>query len=271
MRSLLVHAADDGTFEARMQVGLDLARRFDAHLTFLQTIAYDVVIPTDPFIVVGNDVSTLTKEHAAEFRTEITGRLANEDVRWDWQEESGFDGSAMIKHASLNDLALVGARVGEGKGSMASPLAGLMAIHCRAPVFVVPGEWRGFDADAPAMVCWNGSEQAARALRAAVPLLRCADAVHMVSVGDKVQIDAHELPAEAAVAYLDRHGIDCQQVDLPRGSDSVEDVLMSAARAREAGMMVMGAYGQPRLFETLFGGTTRTMLADPPMPVLMAH
>lgn len=271
MRSLLVHAAEDGTFEARLQVGLDLARRFDAHLTFLQTVAFDMVIPTDPFIAVGGELSTITKQRAAEFRTEITDRLANEDVRWDWQEETGYDGSSMLKHASLNDLALVGARIGEGKGSATSPLAGVLAIHCRAPVLVVPGEWHGINVDAPAMVCWNGSIQAARAMRAAVPLLRCAEKVHLVSVGDKVAIDAHELPASAAIAYLDRHGVDCEAVDLPRGSDSIEDVLRSAARAREAGMLVMGAYGQPRFYETLFGGTTRTILSRPTMPVLMAH
>lgn len=271
MRSLLVHAADDGTFESRLQVGLDLARRFDAHLTLLQTIAFDVVIPTDPFIAVGGELSALTKQRAEEFRTGITDRLANEDVRWDWQVESGYDGTSMLKHASLNDLALVGARIGEGKGSMASPLAGVLAIHCRAPVLVIPEQWHGFDPDAAAMICWNGSMEAARALRAAVPLLGCSRAVHLVSVGDKQSFDEHELSATAAVAYLDRHGIDCQAVELPAGSASVEDTLEEAARAREAGFMVMGAYGQPRFFETLFGGTTRTILARPPMPVLMAH
>lgn len=271
MRSLLVHARDDGTFEARLQTGLDLARRFDAHLTFLQTVAFDVVVPTDPFIVSGGELSTIVKQHAEDFRQEISARLAKEDVRWDWQVEFGYDGAGMLKHAALNDLALVGASIDEGRDSVPSPLAGLLAIHCRAPVLVVPGDLQRFSIDEPAVVCWNGSVEAGRALRAAMPLLACASAVHLVAVGEAADFDAYELPASAAITYLDRHGIDCEAVELPRDGASVHETLRAAARAREASFMVMGAYGQPRFVETLFGGVTRSILADPPMPVLMAH
>ena len=45
MRSILVHAMNDAGFDARLQVGLDLCRRFNAHLTVLQTITYDLVVP----------------------------------------------------------------------------------------------------------------------------------------------------------------------------------------------------------------------------------
>lgn len=41
--------------------------------------------------------------------------------------------------------------------------------------------------------------------------------------------------------------------------------------ARKAGFMVMGAYGRPRMIETLFGGVTRVVLANPAIPVVMAH
>lgn len=267
MRSILVHASDDGTFESRLQVALDLARRFDAHLTFLQTIAFDVVIPTDPFIVSGGELSTIVKERAEAFGEKTKARLQNEDVRWDWHVESGYDGSSMTRHASLNDLAILGG----GVDHVNTPLIGLLAIHCRAPLLVVPEGMQSFNADGAAAICWNGSVEAARALRASLPLLAGAAKVHLLAVGNDDEIESHEMPMTAAATYLDRHGIDCEAVALPRGEEKVHETLRKAASARDAAFMVMGAYGQPRFFETLFGGVTRSMLDDPPMPVVMAH
>lgn len=271
MRSLLVHTHDDDCFEARLQVALDLARKFDGHLTLMQTIAYDVVVPTDPFGVSAVDVSQANVELAQAFRAKVEGRLKQEDVRWDWAVETGYDGTSMTRHAALNDLALVSGTLAGSDSRKPSPLAGMLAIHCRSPIMVVPKDTLGMDTDKAAVVCWNGSLEAARAMRAAVPLLAAASSVHVLSVGDPSEEDDDKLPAVAGASYLERHGVDCEVVELPAGSDSVHDVLRKAAEARGAGLMVMGAYGQPRFIETLFGGVTRSVLAEPPMPVLMAH
>jgi nucleotide-binding universal stress UspA family protein len=271
MRSLLVHTHDDDCFEARLQVALDLARKFDAHLTLMQTIAYDVVVPTDPFGVSAVDVSQANVELAQEFRSRIEARLKQEDVRWDWAVEAGYDGTSMTRHAALNDLALVAGTLAGSDSRKPSPLAGMLAIHCRSPIMVVPKASRGIDTGKAAVVCWNGSLEAARAMRAAVPLLTAASRVHILSVGDPEDIGDEALPAIAGATYLERHGVDCEVVQLPSGSDPVHEVLHKAAQARDAGLMVMGAYGQPRFIETLFGGVTRSVLAEPPMPVLMAH
>lgn len=271
MQSLLVHAHDDDNFEARLQVGLDLARKFDGHLTLIQTIAYDVVVPADPFGVSAFEISKATLELAEEFRARVEARLQQEDVRWDWTVETGYDGQNLTRHAALNDLALVSGTLTGSEGGRPSPLAGSLAIHCRTPIMVAPHDVRGIDIARPAVVCWNGSLEAARATRAAVPLLKAASMVHIVSVGDPEQANYDQLPATAGAIYLERHGVDCEVVQLPDKAEPVDQVLRQAAEAREAGLMVMGAYGQPRFIETLFGGVTRSMLTKPPMPVLMAH
>jgi len=90
-------------------------------------------------------------------------------------------------------------------------------------------------------------------------------------VGDASDDSDDKLPAISAADYLERHGIDCEIVNLPLTSEPIHETLRKAAQVRKAGFMVMGAYGQPRIIETLFGGVTRNVLAAPPMPVLMAH
>jgi nucleotide-binding universal stress UspA family protein len=54
------------------------------------------------------------------------------------------------------------------------------------------------------------------------------------------------------------------------GPDGAAATLVSAITGR-ADLLVMGAYGHSRVREWVFGGFTTHVLADAPLPVLMAH
>lgn len=271
MRSLMLHANNDPNFEARLQVALDLARSFDAHLTLLQVIAFDVAMPGDFYGTLAANMIPVAREAAEEFRASVQPRLEAEDIRWDWVEELGVADNQMLHHAALTDLAIVGASPPDSSGRGPSSLAGILAVHCKAPIMVVPDGAHGLDVSGPAVVAWNGSVESSRALRAALPLLERAASVHLVSVGEPGDEDEPELPPLSGAEYLARHGIEAELVEMPRGSRLVHEVLREAARARGASCMVMGAYGRPRLIETLFGGVSREMLTSPDLPILLAH
>jgi nucleotide-binding universal stress UspA family protein len=53
--------------------------------------------------------------------------------------------------------------------------------------------------------------------------------------------------------------------------DPCEVLLEAAERKLHAGLLVMGAYGHSRAREFIFGGFTRTVLHDAPLPVLLCH
>jgi len=271
MRSLLLHTSNDPNFPARLQVALDLARAFDAHLTLLQAIAYDVLMPGDFYGTLAASMIPVAREAAEDFRASIQPRLEAEDIRWDWVEELGMADNRMLHHAALTDLAIVGASSPDATGRGPSPLAGILAVHCKVPIVVVPDGATGLDVSGPAVVAWNGSLESSRALRAALPLLERAAAVHLISVRDPEDDDEPELPPLSGAEYLARHGIESELVEVPLGSRLVHEVLREAARARGASCLVMGAYGRPRLVETLFGGVSRAMLSDPELPILLAH
>ena len=271
MRSLLLHAHNDSGFEARLQVALDLARAFDAHLTVLQPIAFNVALPGDAYGIFAAETASYVREQAAEFRQQIEPRLEAEDVRWDWADAIGIAEASLLEYAALADLAIIGTGPIEGDAVGPSPLAGILAVHCRAPILVVPDEGRAMVPGAPVVVAWNGSLEASRALKAALPLLKAASSVTLVSVTTAEDQQAGELPALAGARYLDRHGVNCEVVEVPQGEHKVADVLNEVARARGAGLVAMGAYGKPRLFETLFGGVTSGMLRNPKLPLLLAH
>jgi nucleotide-binding universal stress UspA family protein len=52
---------------------------------------------------------------------------------------------------------------------------------------------------------------------------------------------------------------------------SIGQVILSYAMRSRADLLVFGAYSHARLRERLFGGTTRTLLAQMPVPVLVSR
>lgn len=271
MRSILLHAHRDSGFEARLQAALDVARQMDGQVTCLQPINWDIAVPGDFYGTIAADLVPITTEEAERFRGEVEARLAGEDVRWDWVEQAGMADSALMEHAALADLVVLGASASEPERRGPSTLVGAMAIHGRAPLLVVPTAFRGFTVEGPALVAWNGSPEASRALKAAVPFLARSSKVWLASVAEPEADGPFDLPPVKGAEYLARHGIACELVALPKGPEGIAATLAEAALAREACYMVMGAYGHSRMMELLFGGVTRRTLADPPLPLLMAH
>lgn len=271
MRSILLHVHDDTGLESRLQAALDLARGFDGHVTLLQSISYAMPMPGDFYGGIGVEFTPIIQEQATALRKQLETRLAGEDARWSWIDEGGWAESRMLEYAALSDVLVVSAADPDGSKRGPSRLAGEVAINARTPVLVVPGSARGFDVGGAAIVGWDGSPEASRALRSALPLLAKASSVTLATVSGKGAADGYDLPPTSGAEYLSRHGVRCDMVELPRDGKHPSEVLAAAAQSGGSGLMVMGAYGQARLIESMLGGVTHRMLANPPVPLLMAH
>jgi len=108
--------------------------------------------------------------------------------------------------------------------------------------------------------------------RAALPLLQRAasvDLVRAVPVGAGSDLPI-PLDVARAVAWLSRHGL-AVQVRLAPGDRKVGQSLLFDAKATGARLLVMGAWGRPRMMERVLGGATRHVLANLVVPTLFAH
>jgi nucleotide-binding universal stress UspA family protein len=270
MKSILLHIDHDEALEARLEVALDLARAVGGHITCLQAVNDMVIAAGDLYGAAIAATLPVIKEHAEKLRNKIEQDLANEDVPWDWRLAYGIASHRLLEASPLADIILLGpSDAGDRVGP--SALVGDLVFKARAPVLVVPGACKRLDVSAPAMVAWNGSAEAAHALRAAVPLLAMAGKVWLVTIAEPGEKARFDLPPIEGAQYLSRHGIECEMVEVPRDKAGIADTLRSAAEVRGCGLMVMGAYGHSRLAEMLLGGVTRKMLADPQLPILLAH
>ncbi len=120
-------------------------------------------------------------------------------------------------------------------------------------------------------MAWDGRAEAARAVVAALPLLKTAARVTVVLFDPQRGPDGHgEEPGADIALFLARHGVPvevrCEPYSIDKGK-----ALLALAEAIDADLLVMGCYGSSPLREMLLGGTTRTVLANMALPVLMAH
>lgn len=120
------------------------------------------------------------------------------------------------------------------------------------------------------VVAWDYSRQAARAMADALPILMRANKVHILSVFGEKGLQTTCVPGDLE-KYLSSHQVKhvVDQASLKDGT--IGDCVMSHAKAVNADLLVMGAYGHSRFREFVLGGATRGVLADPRLPVFLAH
>ncbi len=117
-------------------------------------------------------------------------------------------------------------------------------------------------------IAWDGSAEASRAVGAALPFLRLADAVTAITVAEDDKTDA---PVEDLARYLSWHGIQADTRNIDLESRTIGEAILAAVRHETADLLVMGAYSHNRLRELVFGGATRYILDESAMPVFMTH
>lgn len=140
-------------------------------------------------------------------------------------------------------------------------------FDARRPVLMVPAGAQ-LDPSKPALVAWNGSAEAARALINSVPLLSQGGHVTLLQVGD---LEPGSTEVTEAEAYLRLHGIGVTTKVMDRAKKSVTDCVTAEAQSMGAGCLVMGAYTHNPWREMVLGGVTQNMIKHAALPVLFAH
>ncbi len=115
-------------------------------------------------------------------------------------------------------------------------------------------------------VAWNGLSNAAAALGSAMPLIRGAEAVRILTSSEYFRRG----PTAPEVAhYLAHHGVTADIGQFASIDREVGAGLLRAAGDFRADLMSMGAYSSSRLRELILGGVTRHVLENANLPVLM--
>jgi nucleotide-binding universal stress UspA family protein len=136
------------------------------------------------------------------------------------------------------------------------------------PVIVVPDEWQKGSVFQRIAVAWDGGREAARAVGDAMSLLAAANEVEIVCAAP----DSRKNLAGSDIAqHLSRHCRAVRLTELPMMFADAGMTLRNYLSAATPDLLVMGAYGHPRLLEFVLGGVTSMMLSDAHVPVFYSH
>jgi nucleotide-binding universal stress UspA family protein len=260
MRSILVHGDRSPAMASRLDTALALARAAAGHITVLVDTPITRYVSMDP--MGGSYVASAAMEQALKdddtHAAAVEAELVSEGLPFAIVRSEGEPVEALAEAARLADVVIL---------SRSAGLAGGVALAARTPVLVLRERETVPLPLARACIAWDGGNEAAMALRGAVPLLAGCASVDVLTVAEK----RGGYSPEDAVRYLAQHGIAAEPQELAR--DGSTEATLSAAVARAGGqLLVMGAYGRSRMREFLFGGVTRHFLEDAGGPaLLLAH
>ena len=119
------------------------------------------------------------------------------------------------------------------------------------------------------VIAWKPVREAARAVGAAMPLLKRARRVVILSwSGDDEKVVGKRLDLRG---YLRLNGVEASWQEQGNETSGLGELLLSRSFDLGADLLVMGCYGHSRAREWVLGGTSRTVLESMILPVLMAH
>ncbi|WP_310474824.1 universal stress protein [Sandarakinorhabdus sp.] len=270
MKNILLNIHDDDGQSGRLAVALDVVQQTGGHLICVQVTPVEAYV-VDPYGGMFGMAALIDTLHYQDktLRLAIEARLNCSGVAWDWRSHDGNLVETLIDQSMLADLVVLSQPTAQQRrgGRQPHAIVGDVVMYTRCPVLMVPQGMERLDLAGPVVVAWNGSAEAAHALRLALPLLQRATAVHLVEVSD----DVPGLAAREAAQWLSRHGVAADVHEWPAKGRRVSVALLHAAAELSARTMVMGAYGHSRLRETVLGGVTRELIASANLPLLLAH
>lgn len=276
--SLLVLLDDDPHCIGRTQAAIRLARQFACHLVGVAPTGV-LDLPAMPnsaaalsaFVASAWDALRDPAERVADqFRNDCRAAgLTSCEAIVDESDKA----RSLVRHAHCSDLTVLTQADPAVPGHRAtSELVETVVLHSARPTLILPSGRHFEHIGTRVLIAWDESREAARAVADALPLLRRATEVRLVTwpEGDATGRQMLQTQLDAARGWLARHGIDAQ-VQIERPTASVADALRARADESHCDLIVMGAYGHARWAERLLGGATRGLLRAMPVPVLMSH
>ncbi|MDH3659011.1 MAG: universal stress protein [Alphaproteobacteria bacterium] len=185
----------------------------------------------------------------------------------EWLHDEGHPNDLLARHARYFDILLMG-QFSRSDDARRHVRGEDIVLRSGKPLIIIPNRYEVRPFTEYAVVAWDGSRPAARALTDAMQILETKQRLDVVTVGKG---DGGAPAGPTIITHLQRHGIDARQVSIEANRDGVGPTILDYCEKNDPDVLVMGAMGHARLREDLFGSLTRHILRNMTVPVLMAH
>jgi nucleotide-binding universal stress UspA family protein len=191
-------------------------------------------------------------------------------VSCSWLEETGEELERIMQLSRHHDTVVI-AGGADRAGRLPQDVMGAIVIGSGRPVIFAPETQHSGDFNVVA-VAWKDTAEAARAVTAAMPLLKRAQRIEVFSATEaNNSVSETELSHEGILQYFRWHGLNVTSHLLAPAMHTSSEAVLDAVNRAGADLLIMGAYGHTRLRELLFGGFTRHVLRGANLPIFMFH
>jgi len=251
-----VDGSEDGL--ARMRMAWDLTQKHSARLEALVLRP-----PADLNVVVEGAVDALHK---------ITGDQGDRVHIHRIDLGEGEAQPVAAREARLADLVIFGKPEALDNSDLDTDIFAGAVLEGGRPCLMLPRWINPRSFGRRPLIAWRGTEESARALHWALPFLREAEEVRICLANPRSEREGEDdASMDKLTSYVRRHGVNVGPPVIRESWEDSQRMILSEIEGFNADMLVMGAFGMPRLLEEMFGGVTAAVVRETLVPVLLAH
>jgi len=183
-----------------------------------------------------------------------------------WQDTDPLDDIGLGSIARVHDLTVLGRPGNDDGGARMTTLESVLFDSGRPVLIAPPGGTGSFGENI--VMSWNSSTEGARTLAFALPLLKSAKKVTVLTI-EEVVVPG---PTGAQVCEnLKANGIEAEERTISAKSRKPGAAILDEAATIGCDLLIKSAYTQSRLRQMIFGGATSHILSNAELPVFMAN
>jgi len=267
LKDILVHVDNRPTCDSRLKVAIGLASQQQSQLTGIY------VIPHPYFVAHQHNSQELADAAEQHFKqaAEVAG-LSSSWICIDSLKSELNVPNALNLHAHYYDLLIV-SQTDEEAPDLAIPnnLPEKAVLGSGRPVLIVPYAGKFNHNYKRVLMAWRGGPESSRALHDAMPILRQADQIKVISVQGRDGDEAYQSHEANICQHMARYQLPLSCEKRLSGELRVGDMLLNRCAEFGADLLVMGATSQSRRGYQTLGETGRHLLKYMTAPVLMSH
>jgi nucleotide-binding universal stress UspA family protein len=268
LKNILIHLDNSPGCPARLDLAIGLARTHGANLKGLYAIAHEYYAPRH-----GGIMESGAKAMQTLF-TEKTGS-AGISAEWlyvNWPVVGVGITEIITSYTYYSDLIIVGQYDKNIQNITPADFVERLGLAAGRPLLIIPCTGTFTTLGERVIVAWKASRESVRAVNDALPILKKAEKVCIVSVGS---FGHHARPAEESAyqlcAHLAHHQVAAEHEQILATGFPIAELLLNNARNQKMDLLVMGGYAQTRRGAYELGPVTTSLLIRMTIPILLSH
>ena len=277
-RSILVPIGQHDLMHSTLETALLLARKFDSYIEgfalHVATTAAFATADSGGVLIAGLEreiaetakrtrsvFENFMREHGVPYGDATTTLSSN------WLEGAPQGDDFVGSYGRVFDVIVLAKPGRNPRGSQMSTLEAALFESGR-PVLLAPPSPRP-QMGTNVMIAWNCSTEQIHAIAFAMPILKRASRVIVLTVEGGAAVPGPT--GEQLCRYLQLNGVPAKPLTVGLDGRLTGEAVLAHASALNCDLLIKGAYTQSRLRQFIFGGTTRYILSNALLPVFMAH